>query len=95
VRRGEGVLELAISFLGNSLRGVVDIKSCMECCEGNGLLLLVPIAALSGGIPKRGGVGLVRYLLGGVKDNCQMNGRLATASKVQLKFKLTANGSSV
>ena len=58
------------------------MKSCRERCEGNGLLLFVPVIALSGAIPKSGGVGLVKYLLGGVKDSFQISVTLVNVSKI-------------
>ena len=68
VRLDEGEVELASSLLANSFRGVMN--SCSERCPEVGLLL-EPSEAFAGGITKRGGVGLVRYLLGGVKDCCK------------------------
>ena len=75
--RGEGDAELATSLAASCFRGVM--KSCSERCPGAGLLLELN-EALSSGIPKRGGVGLDRYLLGGVKDGCKIIGRLVTMS---------------
>jgi hypothetical protein len=71
VQRGEVVLELARSLLANSFRGVVvTYFRISEPCELIGLLL-TPTVLFSGGMAKRGGVGLVKYLLGGVKECCQ------------------------
>ena len=71
VCRGEGEIELATSLFAGRCRGVDDMNLSSERCEGYGLLL-GPIEALSVGIPKRGGVGLVRHLLGGVKDSLEV-----------------------
>jgi hypothetical protein len=64
------VLELARFLLANSFQGVVvTYFRISELCELIGLLL-TPTVLFSGDMPKRGGVGLVKYLLGGVKECC-------------------------
>ena len=73
----EGEVELASSLHAKSFRGVMNL--CSERCPEVGLLLEL-FGAFAGGITKRGGVGLVRYLLGGVKDSCKTGDRLANAS---------------
>jgi hypothetical protein len=67
------VLELARSLLANSFQGIVvlcifgyrSLANSSDCCSRRLLF--------SGGMPKRGGVGLAKCLVGGVKECCQNN----------------------
>lgn len=72
MRRGEGALELARSLFANSFRGVdVTYFRISEPCELIGLLL-TPTVLFSGGVPKRRGAGLVKYLRGGSRSAARL-----------------------
>ena len=57
------------------------MDACNKRRTAAGLLLELS-EALFGGMSKRGGVGLLKYLLGGVKADCKISNRLANTARL-------------
>jgi hypothetical protein len=94
VGQDEGVCALARSPFVRDFRGVDGTSFRISGrCELTGLLPL--IKCLSGGMLNRGGVGLVKNLLGGVKGCFCSQRRSATMVSPHAKPKLTGKGKSV
>jgi hypothetical protein len=95
VRQDNRVCVMAMSSFIRDFRGVDGVLCCTSGhCEPTELLPL--IQCLTGGILNKGGVGLVKNLLGGVKGWFCSQGRSVTTAGPQWKTQAhTGKGRSV